>query len=769
MTNNNFIKNLSSPLERSPFYCRPLCFFIFVFLVGLVVFLLSKLILAGYVAIMVIYCFVNCVKRKASAAFLALTAVFLCVGVLCGCFAEIDHKRASKYDGESVTAVVRIDEVICDEVYISMYYATLQSVNGEKLGGQTLIEFPFKTELLPFDTVEISGMASDARKNVSGSEKMNIISKNRVLLIDASDLLPYNGDARQGLKYRVYLIREAIGERYEAVLGPSAAAYAKALFLGDTDGLSTDLRNDMSALGVSHILAVSGMHTSILAGIIMTLCERLRMRRRVRALLISVAAVAFMFIAGLSPSVVRAVIMLVMSLVPAFFGRRGDSITSLFCAVFLICVVSPEKVMSCSLLLSFASCLAIVMCIPSLDKSTYTELYSARDGRGRFVFRYIRRAISGVGVSVVCSLVASPLVALYFGKTSVVSVPANLVAVPLSTLSMVVMIPLLAFANVPYLGEALAVVFAFLYELLRSFADVFASLENATVSLKYPFFVPIIILLAVMFLFIRLSGIRRRLAFIAPFLICAVIFTSSLQIYTVAVRDRAEAVYMTSKTSEGFLVVSGADTMYVDVGIGGKALPREGVELSDEYYSTVSLDGFMLTHYHSGHISVVKYMLLHYDIGALYLPEPENDNDRSVFEDIKSIAEGCNIVIYKRGEDVEFGNVTLETFEYSLLERSTHPVLMLEINLGDKQILWLGSSVTESELAFEAERSIAESEAVILGHHGPTLKESIRFYSRPPENIPMIATPYTYEWTYGLEITDTLDVDEEGIGCLVFK
>ncbi len=769
MTKMNFLQKLSKPLERSPFYCRPLCCFILVFLVGLFLILFNKAIFAVYVLIIVIYCAVTLIKSENSAVFVMFITLFLCLGAVCGIFAESDYRAVRGYDGQKITAVATVDKVICDEVYVSSYHATLKSINGEACDGQVIVEFGFQTDFEPFDTVELSGVAEDVRSSAVGTEKMNLISKNRVLEINEAEVISYSGDSKRGFMYRIYLMQEGIRARYDSVLEPGAAAYAKALFLGDTDGMSLRFQNDMSALGVTHILAVSGMHTSILAGIIIAICERIHMRRRLIAVFITAAAVLFMFIAGLSPSIVRSVIMLEMSLLPAFFGRKGDSITSLFCSAFLICIVSPEKVMSCSLLLSFASCLAIVVCIPALDRSTYSELYSARDGKHRRLFRYLRKFISAVGVSTVCGLVAAPLLALYFGRTSLISVPANLFAVPVSTASMVVMIPLLAFANVPYLGSALAYAFTFLYDITRGFASVLASVENTTVSLRYPFFVPIMILLAVMFLFIRMSGIRKRIAFIAPFAICAVIFASSLQIYTLAFSDRAEAVYMTSKTSEGFLIASGGDTMYVDLGIGGKGLARDGADLSEERYCAVELDGFMLTHYHSGHISVMKYMLLNYEIERIYLPEPITEKDKQVYENLLRVTEGCDVITYRRGESVAFGNTSLRTSEHTLLERSTHPVLTFELDLGDKQILWLGSSVTESALAYETESALCGAEAVILGHHGPKMKEFIKFYSSPPENIPIIGSPYTSEWSYGLEMTDALETDGDGLAYCVIN
>ncbi len=765
----SFIQKLSEPLKRSPFYCRPLCYFILIFLAALAAFLLSKAAFVLFVIFIAVYCGFASAKNSVFSAFNFLTVIFLLLGILCGYRCEYDYNKLKDLDGSEAQVVAVIDETVYQESYASMYICSLKSINANECKGQITLEFPYETDYEPFDTVEFTGTLTDPRKDCSFSEKINFISQNHIFDVEGIEIISQNDSAKSEFMYDIYRLRIAINDMFMKHLTPSCAAYANALLLGDTDGMSIRFKNNMSALGVSHILAVSGMHTAILAAMVMVVCERLHVRRMIKSIIIAGLALFFMFIAGLSPSVTRSVIMLIISLLPAFFGRRGDSITALFCSALLICAVSPRMILSCSFILSFASTLAIVVCIPALDKTSYSELGSARNGKMKLFFRYFRKLISAVGISLCCSLVTVPILAVYFNETSFLSIPANLVAVPLSSVSMVLTLPLLFFANVPILGELFGAVFTFLYDITRSFAELMTSFGDTTVSIRYPFFVPIVILLAVMFLFIRLHGIRKRIAFIAPFLICAVIFSSCIQIYNIAISDRAEAVYMTNKTSEGFLLASGTETVYIDIGIGGKALPREGIELSEERYCEVSLDGFMLTHYHAGHISTIKNLLLWNRIKTFYLPKPECENDIEVLDNLKRVITESEIIIYSRGEKLELGKISVRPSEYSLMERSTHPVMMLEIDLGEKQILWLGSSVTESPIALDAESSLTRAEAVILGKHGPTMKESIKLYSSPPEGALVIASPYSFDWKYGLEANKYPEADKDGFAMVIMK
>ncbi len=763
-----FTKLLSNMLKNSPFYCRPLCYLTTVFMLSLFVTAINKILFAAICVIFAMFFAFALTKQKHAYKFIALTMTFLFLGGIAGASIGRDHKKAAVFSGTNIQACIRLDECIYTEAYASLYSGTLLSVNGEPFSGAVTVEFQYDADFEPFDIIDINADAIDAHASSTASEKLNAIAKNRVLELTVTEFHSVTADGNLKFERLLNRIRNAINSRFYNALPQDTAAYAIALFLGDTGKLSLAFKTDMSALGVSHILAVSGLHTSIIAVIVLSLCEKLRFRRKTRSALVILIAIIFMFIAGLSASVVRSVIMLIMGIIPSFFGRKGDSLTALFTSAFIIGIFDPKMILSCSFLLSFFASLAIVVCIPALSRETYDDLRATRNGKLKSIFKLIRKFVSAIGVSTVCSLITAPIMALYFGKTSMVSVLANLVAVPLSTVSLVISIPLLLFADIPFICSALAFVFTISYRLLIEFSKLATSFGETMISLNYPFFVPIIILLAVIFLYIRLSGIRKPVAFIAPFLICTMIFAASVQIYGAAVSDRTEAVYITNKSSEGFLITSGSNTMYIDIGNGGKTVPLEGIKLSEERYCTVSLDSFMLTHYHAAHISVIKNLLLRYDIHNFYLPTPENEKDTEILENILAAVSDSKITMYTRGDTVNFEKTTLNTSKYSLLERSAHPVISIEIDLGEKQILWLGSSATESSLAPELERAVSRSDAVICGRHGPVTKEVIKLYSSPPENIPIIVSPYADKWTYGFS-GETLVPDTDGLAIAVFK
>lgn len=117
-------------------------------------------------------------------------------------------------------------------------------------------------------------------------------------------------------------LRRTLGERLEGLFPSDVGGFAQALLLGEKSGLSDAQRNQLSLAGMSHIVAVSGMHLSILFGLVYVLT----LRQRVLSALLGIPiAVFFAAVAGFTPSVTRAALMLSLALL-ARLGSGGNMI-----------------------------------------------------------------------------------------------------------------------------------------------------------------------------------------------------------------------------------------------------------------------------------------------------------------------------------------------------------------------------------------------------------------------------------------------------------
>ncbi|MDO9515901.1 MAG: DNA internalization-related competence protein ComEC/Rec2 [Syntrophales bacterium] len=270
---------------------------------------------------------------------------------------------------------------------------------------------------------------------------------------DYERYLLYRGISLRGYVSRpsdIVIIRESAGdylrtriERYRSLLrgliresAPSPeGGVLQALLLGEKEGIPEDIIRDFNRAGVSHILAISGLHVGIIAfisfaiiKIIMRSSEYLLLRFnifKVSALLSVIPVIGYAFIAGLRISTIRAAIMILCYLTALLAGRGRDLLNILAFAAFLILVINPASLFDVSFQLSFTAVAAILLAVPALG-----SMIPKPDGGG-----ILRRGMTSVLLFTLVSLAAvigtAPLIALYFNRISTIALLSNLFAIPI--------------------------------------------------------------------------------------------------------------------------------------------------------------------------------------------------------------------------------------------------------------------------------------------------------------------------------------------------
>ncbi len=734
---------LSKGLENFPFFNRPLAFLCAAFLVGLFCFVLNLILFIIYAAVLVLYSvlliYTRGVKFKCNPLPYLLTLILIATAVL-PLPTILNYNKISSLSGEhTVTAV--IEETYYEQSFGAFYVARLTHIDGNSASGRVELEYTEVSELELYDTVTVNGEIRNARENLTSSELYNAISKDIYINVLVSDTVSVTNDAKAGISYTFTQVRNTLKNRLYSLLDFDTASYASALILGDKAGIPTDLKTAMSALGISHILAVSGMHLSIIAMLISFLAEKTKQARKVKCVLIIIGAICFMGIAGFSVSVVRAVIMLIISIISVFSGRKNDSLTSLFLSGAILCAVNPSSILSCSFLLSFFATLGIVLCALFAERSARISLYASRIGDMKLTYRLVRKIVLSLLVTLCATLFTVPVMSLYFSSVSFFSVLTNPIAVTMAFISVLLTVLCLIFGGIPFIGAVLCSVFEFLYKLFYDLTCTISQSFDTAVSLRYPFFVPVMILLCCILIFLAIKRIRNPLSIIAAFTVCAIIYLGAIQIYGALNVNRAQLVYSATPNAESFTVISGENSLYIDVGNGSRRVTDELLEEVKNDYYEVAIDGYMLTHYHTLHIGTVSKLLSSTKIKALYLPEPETEKEKSIYAQIKALDKQCSIIEYKRGQAISFGSVEIKTTPYSLLERSEHPVICMQFSANKKSITYLGSSVSESNINVSAEQFIGNSSAIICGRHGPITKENNKFLSYT-DSKPVYLSPF---------------------------
>lgn len=203
-------------------------------------------------------------------------------------------------------------------------------------------------------------------------------------------------------------------------------AVLSALTLGDKTDLSESVRESYSVAGVSHVLALSGLHIGLLYALAFFLLRPLLLGgqsgRVLRSLLLILLLWLFAFFTGLSPSVVRSAAMFSIWALADLCGRQSFSLNTLALTAWLMLLVRPVGLFDVGFQLSFAAVLSILLFQPFLYR-----LCPVRHRAGTYLWGL-------VSVSVAAQLGTAPLVLFYFSRFSTHFLLTNLLVVPLVTL-----------------------------------------------------------------------------------------------------------------------------------------------------------------------------------------------------------------------------------------------------------------------------------------------------------------------------------------------
>ena len=209
-----------------------------------------------------------------------------------------------------------------------------------------------------------------------------------------------------------------------SALSEDSYATIAAMTLGDKTGVSAELRDTYSKAGVSHVLALSGLHLGIIYAMIALLLGR--RRNTMGGLLVTLLLVwTFALMVGMSPGIVRSAAMFSVYASMTFLQRDYLTTNSLALAASVMLLASPAMLWDVGFQMSFLAVMGIVICHVLLRNNRFYVRYAHR--------RFVGKLVSLVCISLAAQLFVLPLVMYYFGNVPFYFLQANIVAVPLTT------------------------------------------------------------------------------------------------------------------------------------------------------------------------------------------------------------------------------------------------------------------------------------------------------------------------------------------------
>ena len=275
-----------------------------------------------------------------------------------------------------------------------------------------------------------------------------------------------------GLLGQIEPIRRAAGERLFAVLPQREAGLAAGILVGLRELVDRGVAASFTTAGLSHIVAISGWNIAQVAAVMVGMLRWLP--RRPRSLIVIAAICVYTLLAGASPSVVRAALMGAVVLLARESGRRGGAPTALSLAVWLLLLADPSIATDVGFQLSAAATAGLLAWATPLQERLAARAWKRVPGW----------LVETMAVSTAAQASTLPLVLVHFGRLSLVSPLANLVAAPLIAPVMLLCLVGLLAGVIAALGVP---VIALSPAILASWAGLAALIAVADVSAALPF------------------------------------------------------------------------------------------------------------------------------------------------------------------------------------------------------------------------------------------------------------------------------------------
>lgn len=668
-------------------------------------------------------------RRRAPYTALYILLIVLAVALAFGRVAldRAIHRDLESATGSEATLTLRVDEVLYENDYRAEYVVTVNGKSTAILRADTelqptlgmVITGSFRVETLSYESYY------DGQENTYFSEGR------RVILIPAEIESATPGAI--GLYAKLSAFRARIATQLRGIIQGEAGDLATAMLIGDRSGLDDTTVRDFRRTGVSHLLAISGLHLAILAGFFDRLLLRLHAGKRLRVGLTMAFCFLYCLLTGASYSTLRAALMLSMFYFAFFCRSDADPVTSLLFAGALIVMISPFAVFGDSYQMTMLATFGILSY--GVVRQRVCALIPAGKGIAGAALRLLRTLLASICVTFCSTVAVLPVQWLTFGEISLISFVTNLIILPLVPALLVFSLVSLSLSFLPVLVFPFSFTAGFLSGILQT---VTARLSTATtpLSLRYSF-VPFVLIPMFLLLAVLLMADLKKLAplALAPVPAAITVFLVLMAVNGNFSKGFADTVYYQNGNNEGFLLFGGENGMICDISNGGESY------LNAEYQALRTLGAtevrvLLLPQYKDAYPYTLSSFSAQVLVREVWIPEPDNDEERQILFNLAEVAEkrGFSLTVFSPETPLTIFHTGKVTVSEKLYEyRSVKPAFTVRFDFPSSSLLYVSNAYTE--YAANRDREIgAGADVLLFGCSGPLMKKTVSV----PSGFPLV-------------------------------
>lgn len=609
--------------------------------------------------------------------------------------------------------------------YAAKLWVEVDSINGTACDGDMYVQCAYASALQPGDRfcMRVTGYAE---KDETSGEALHCTGLSDGVLLTAicedADDCEFLGE-NTSLRVKLMEWNADLSFRLRSSMGEKEGALASALLLGNRNDLGGQTKLDFERSGISHLLALSGLHVSILIGFLEWFLLRLRVCKGGRIAVTASLAIFYLFLTGASPSICRAVLMFGFLGIAYYSHAEYDSLTALSCALVAILLVTPYSVNDLGMWMSFLAAAAIIIFSPIFQEAC--NKFYERFEPPIWLYRAVTSVIGALFVGIIANLAMLAVLVGAYGTIAWMSIPATmLLSLPISV-GLITALATLLFAPIARLCAPCMRLILYLAQRISDMEDVLLPANDCLTSV-------LSLLVFASMVFLALTKLKRLAWGILPLCLAGMCVASSI-VVTYLPNDGVRMDYLIESGGDLLLFTENARAVAVDfsdgTASGALALANAAIKAR-----CTELNDFILSHYHNRATYFLNVLASKIRVRHLHLPDPIDEWELGVAMRLCEEAENLGIAVHFESTAFSIPSFELQGLAREVFPSGRHTALLFSVRINDWDLTYVNASVPSSELLSFANERMEESEILMFGSTG--------FSSQAPDSFPrMLNTP----------------------------
>ncbi|MCB9450570.1 MAG: ComEC/Rec2 family competence protein [Anaerolineaceae bacterium] len=439
-----------------------------------------------------------------------------------------------------------------------------------------------------------------------------------------------------------------------------AAGLLTGMLLGNESGIAPEVADAFSKVGASHVIAISGFNMAVVSGVLLGLLERFRASRRWSAIITISVLVVYTLFVGANPAVVRAAIMSGMLVIGSLLRRKTYVPASLAFVAVLMSLQNPTVLWDISFQLSFFATLGLALFVDPISR-WFNRLLARTLPRGTAT-RVGDFLAEPLVVTLAAQITTLPLIIVYFGRLSLVSLVVNLLIIPVQSYLFILglLATLIAFV-LPLLAQILywmtLILLAWTIGVVRLFARLpFADVEYHIDPRLVAFFFLVMIGGALMHATqpawaLRLARTLRQRAVVTAVALASLALTLLMVAVALSRPDGDFHIWLLDMGQSNAILVQTPGGAHVLID-GGHFPSRLLTALGDRLpFNDSEIEALVITQPDEADYGALTAVLARYDVGVVLMNGQPNLSE--AFVELEDALKGREVVVARAGYVLE--------------------------------------------------------------------------------------------------------------------